>query len=193
MSQKSSQQMFLVYSNELYNLQRDKKNPANTLIEVSNKEFVRNNYSSSFLSGYLSAMLLDHLFQLGRNASGNYQGYSRGGTVRRTSTYKTPTAAEKKAVPPLTVQTTGSIIKRSQSASGSKTGSGTFSKIKNSVSQDVGQSIHSAENRVGKIFRTKSNGGTGSVYPKHSTIQMPRSNSPPSINVHGFGHIRTRR
>src|SRR5690242_14445620 len=44
-SKEDDERMFLVYSDEWYNIQKDPKNAKDTLIEVSNTEFVRNNYS----------------------------------------------------------------------------------------------------------------------------------------------------
>ncbi|WP_157800332.1 DUF4247 domain-containing protein [Sporolactobacillus pectinivorans] len=191
-SKNSVQQMFLVYPNELYDIQRDKKNPANTLIEVSNKEFVRNNYSSSFLRGFLSGVLLDHLFQLGSGSLGSYRGYTGGRTVPSSAKYQPPTASEKKTIPPITKQTTGSIIKRSRSGNSPNTLSSTFSKIKNSVTNDVGQAIRSAENSTGKIFKSNTGQGSNNVFPKNSRISVPKNNSPPKISTKGFGRIMKR-
>lgn len=44
-SKEDENQMFLVYSDKIYNLQKDKEKPSDTLIEISNKEFVRQNYN----------------------------------------------------------------------------------------------------------------------------------------------------
>lgn len=182
-SRTDSRQMFLVYPGELYNLQKDNKHPADTLIEVSNKAFVQDHYSASFLKGYLSAVLLDQLFQLGKQTIGGYRGYT-GTAQSRAPVYKPATAKDKKIAPPITRQTTGSIIRRGSSNSLS----GTFSKIKNSVSQDIGQAIHSAETNTGKIFKSN-NPGTGRIFPKNSTIRVPKNNSPPKFNAHSFGKI----
>jgi hypothetical protein len=191
-SRNDNQQMFLVYSDELYDLQRDKKNPDNTLIEVSNKEFVRNNYSSSFLKGYLSAVLLDRLYQLGKGALGNYRGYTDGNTIRPTVKYQPPTASEKKTIPPITKQTTGSIIKRSSSGNNSNSFSSTFSRIRNSVTKDVGQAINSVERNTGKILKSDTGQGTSKVFPKNSRISIPKNNSPPKVKFKSFGRIMRR-
>lgn len=188
-SKNNNRQMFLVYPDELYDIQRDTKNPANTLIEVSNKEFVHNHYSSSLLQGFLSGVLLDHLFQLGSGARGNYRGYTGGRSVPTSVKYQPPTANEKKVIPPITKQTTGSIIKRSSSGNNSNTLSGTFSKLKNSVTKDIGQVIRSAEKNTGKIFKSNSGQGTNKVFPNHSQISIPKNNSPPKINTKSFGRI----
>lgn len=189
MSKTDSQQMFLVYSNELYDIQKDKKNPNNTVIEVSNKAFVDNNYSSSFLKGYLSAVLLDQIFQLGQNAVGNYRGYTNSKTYPSASKYRRPTVQEKKVIPPITKQTTGSIIRRSNSGSNSNTVSSTLSKIGTSVSKDMGQAFRSVEKSTGKIFKANSGSGSNKVAPKSSTISIPKNNSPPKIKTGGFGKI----
>lgn len=191
-SKSSNQQMFLVYSGELYDIQRDKKNPTNTIIEVSNKEFVRNNYNSSFLKGYLSAVLLERLYRLGSNTLGKYRGYTGGKTVQPSAKYQAPTTSEKKTIPPITKRTTGSIIKRSRSVNNSSTFSNTFSKIKDSVTKDVGQTIHSVEKNTGKILKPKTSQRTNRVSPRSSRISIPKNNSPPRIHFKGFGRIRTR-
>ncbi len=54
--------MFLVYSDKIYNLQKDKEKPSDTLIEISNKEFVRQNYQPSFLQGYIMGSILNDIF-----------------------------------------------------------------------------------------------------------------------------------
>lgn len=184
----SNQQMFLAYPDELYNIQRDKKDPKNTLIEVSNKEFVRNNYSSSFLNGYLSAVLLDRLFQSVGNHAGNYRGYTIGSPARQSAKYQAPTVNEKKIVPPITKQTTGTIIRRSRSANNPNSLSSTFSKIKNSISKDVGQSINSLEKNTGRILKSETGQGT-KTFPKNSRISIPKNNSPPRVNFKSFGHV----
>lgn len=188
-SKNDSQQMFLVYPDELYDIQKDKKNPQNTLIEVSNKAFVHNNYSSSFLQGYLSAVLLDHLFQLSKSTIGNYRGYTSGKTVQPAAKYRPPTTQEKKIVPPITKQTTGSIIKRSSSGNGTNTLSSTFSKFKTNVTKDMSQAIKSVEKNTGKIFKSNTQSGNNKIYPKNSTISIPKSNSPPRVHTGSFGKI----
>lgn len=52
-SKEDENQMFLVYSDKIYNLQKDKEKPSDTLIEISNKEFVRQNYQPSFCKDIL--------------------------------------------------------------------------------------------------------------------------------------------
>lgn len=61
-SKEDAEHMFLIYSDELYHLQRDQAKPSDTLIEVDSKEYVRENYDSSFLQGYILASVLDDLF-----------------------------------------------------------------------------------------------------------------------------------
>lgn len=61
-SAESTERMFLVYSDQYYHLQQDPKKPEDTLVEVDSKEYVRQNYSSSFLQGYLTATLIGNLF-----------------------------------------------------------------------------------------------------------------------------------
>ncbi|WP_125653955.1 DUF4247 domain-containing protein [Paenibacillus baekrokdamisoli] len=115
--------MFLVYSDKIIHLQQDEKKLEDTLIEVDSKEYVRNNYSSSFLQGYLVASLLGDLFGNGRYGGGTYRGYSDRDTYKpQGGTYHKPTVQEKKIAPPMTVDRTGSIFKRSKTADSSKAG-----------------------------------------------------------------------
>ncbi|MFB5675742.1 DUF4247 domain-containing protein [Paenibacillus terreus] len=121
MSPESTERMFLVYSNEWYHLQQDPKKPSDTLIEVDTKQYVQQNYSSSFLQGYLVASLLDDLFDTMRG--GSYRGYtSRDVYKPPAGQYHAPTKSEKKAIPPITVDRSGSVIRRG--GTGSAVGSG---------------------------------------------------------------------
>ncbi|MBW7456660.1 DUF4247 domain-containing protein, partial [Paenibacillus sepulcri] len=95
-SDEKTDHMFLVYSDKIIHLQQDVKKPEDTLIEVDSKEYVRNNYSSSFLQGYIVASLLGDLF--GGSRGGSYRGYTDADTYKpKTGSYHAPTANEKKA------------------------------------------------------------------------------------------------
>ena len=61
-SPEDTERMFLVYGDEYYHLQQDPQKPADTLIEIDSKEYVQRNYDSSFLQGYLTAVLIGNLF-----------------------------------------------------------------------------------------------------------------------------------
>jgi hypothetical protein len=116
--QKSSpndDRMFLVYSNEIINIQKDPKNPKDTLIEVDSKEYVRKNYSPGFLEGYLLSSLINKLFDYGKYG-GTYRGYSTKDVYKPNGTYRTPTVEDKKVAPPMTVERSGSIFRRSKNA-----------------------------------------------------------------------------
>lgn len=62
MSKVDSQRMFLLYPDSLVQVEQDPTNPNNSLIEVSSKQFVENNYDHSFLTGYLTATILNNVF-----------------------------------------------------------------------------------------------------------------------------------
>lgn len=62
MSKVDPQRMFLLYPDSLVQVEQDPTNPSNTLIEVSSKQFVENNYNHSFLTGYLTATVLNNVF-----------------------------------------------------------------------------------------------------------------------------------
>lgn len=149
-SPEDNERMFLVYGNDYYHLQQDPNKTSDTLIEVSSKEYVQRNYSSSFLQGYLTASLLGDLFDsLGR--AGNYRGYTSKDVYKPSQgDYHKPTAADKKISPPLTVDRKGSIFRRGtdSSSDSSKVGSsGSWFNRDSSSSTD--------SNKKGKIERKK--------------------------------------
>jgi hypothetical protein len=133
-SKDDTERMFLVYSDEIIHLQKASDVPADTLIEVDSKEYVRQNYSPGFLEGYLLASVLGNLFDNGRYG-GDYRGYSSRDTYQPKTTYHKPTDTEKKLAPPMTVEKSGSIFRRSKGTdstaarSGSSTGSSSKGKI----------------------------------------------------------------
>ncbi|AZN42135.1 DUF4247 domain-containing protein [Paenibacillus albus] len=172
-SPEKTDHMFLVYSDKIIHLQQDTKKPEDTLIEVDSKEYVRNNYSSSFLQGYLVASLLGDLFDNGRYGQGSYRGYDdRDKYKPKSGNYHAPTTQEKKAIPPMTVNRTGSIFKRSKNADTSRVGEGgLFNKAPPKSS--------------GSITR-------GSDNDKKSSSFMPPKKSKPKTRV-GFGRVKRRR
>ncbi|QHT61927.1 DUF4247 domain-containing protein [Paenibacillus lycopersici] len=172
-STEAKDRMFLVYSNRIIHLQQDAEKPEDTLIEVDSKEYVRENYSSSFLEGYLLASFLGSLFDNGRYGHGTYRGYEERGTYKPTGgSYHAPSAQEKKAVPPMTVTRTGSIFKRSKNAD-STTKSGSGGALSNPSK--------------GKITRNDGSGGK-----KSSSWLTPRKSTKPKTRV-GFGRVSRRR
>ena len=75
-SKEDENPMFLVYSDKMYNLQKDKEKPSDTLIEISNEEFVRQNYQPSFLQGYIMGSILNDIFGSRKSSYGDYRGYN---------------------------------------------------------------------------------------------------------------------
>ncbi|PYE49195.1 DUF4247 domain-containing protein [Paenibacillus barcinonensis] len=158
-SAESTERMFLVYSDQYYHLQQDPKKPEDTLVEVDSKEYVRQNYSSSFLQGYLTATLIGNLFDaFGGRGSGNYRGYAERDTYKpKAGSYRAPTSNDKKLAPPLTVERKGSITRRGSDKDTSVgSGGGLFDRKK--------------EQSRGSIDRNKSSGGLGDLFdsPKKS-------------------------
>jgi hypothetical protein len=74
-SKEDAERMFLVYNDQLIHVMKDAEKPEDTLVEVSEKEFVRRHYNTSFLETYLMFRIVDDLFGLGRNRRGDYGGY----------------------------------------------------------------------------------------------------------------------
>jgi hypothetical protein len=193
MSKEDPERMFLVYSDEWYHLQRDAQKPSDTLIEVDNQEFVRQNYDFGFLEGYLLAGLLDKLFDSHKRYPGQYRGYSSKDIYKSKTDYRKPTEQEKKANPPLTVSGKGSIIKRGDKSTGAGTSIGSGGDItkKNSGSPP------STSGSTGTISKTSGSSGTvqsdSSAKSGTTKIAPPKNNSPPKTRVGGSGRITKRR
>ncbi|MCC3381154.1 DUF4247 domain-containing protein [Paenibacillus farraposensis] len=159
MSPQSNERMFLVYSDEWYHLQQDPAKKEDTLIEVDSKKYVEQNYSSSFLKGYLTATVLDALFNSLRG-SGSYRGYTSRDVYRPSQgQFHAPTVQEKKAIPPITVERKGVVTRRGK-GTGSSVGSGgglfdrgSSSPSRGSISRDQGSG--------GSIFGSPRNSYSG--------------------------------
>ncbi|NEN82880.1 DUF4247 domain-containing protein [Paenibacillus elgii] len=81
MSKDSEERMFLVYDNKIVNVQKDPNTEGTTLVEVDSIQYAKENYSSSFLQGYVAATLLQSLFGGGwfnnnRGTGNDYKGYT---------------------------------------------------------------------------------------------------------------------
>ncbi|GAS82285.1 DUF4247 domain-containing protein [Paenibacillus amylolyticus] len=158
-SAENTERMFLVYQDEYYHLQQDTNKPEDTLVEVDSKEYVRQNYDSSFLQGYLTATLIGNLFDsFGGRGNGNYRGYTNKDTYKPSAgSYRTPTSNDKKVAPPITVDRKGTITRRgSDKDSSVGSGGGLFNRNK--------------DQSKGTIDRNKSSGGLGGLFdsPKKS-------------------------
>lgn len=184
-SKTDTERMFLVYPDKWYHLQKDPKKPEDTLIEISNNEFVRQNYNPSFLEGYILASVLDKLFDSHKRYDGQYRGYTERDIYKPKTTYHTPTAQEKKATPPITTQGSGSIIKRSDRPS-STSNSGTTSVDTNESPIKKGKIIKSSDEGASYNQRKE-------IRPSSSSFSRPQSNSPPRVNSGGSGKITKRR
>ncbi|MDG0811753.1 DUF4247 domain-containing protein [Cohnella rhizosphaerae] len=176
-SKEDPDHMFLVYADQIIHVQKDPNNAADSLVEVDSKEYVRQNYSPSFLEGYLLASLIGNLFDSSRGGYyGDYRGYgSQKSYPPTTGTYRTPTVSDQKVAPPLTVDKKGSIFKRGgKSDSGSSVGSdGLFGKKKSST---------------GSITRD----GTSGSGSKSGSSFKPRKTTKPRTSFGGSGRIRRR-
>ncbi|MDI4650246.1 DUF4247 domain-containing protein [Cohnella hashimotonis] len=176
-SKDDPEHMFLVYSDQIIHVQKDPNKPEDSLIEVDSKEYVRQNYSPSFLEGYLLASLIGNLFDSSRGGYyGDYRGYGNQKSYPPTTgSYRTPTVSDQKVAPPLTVDKKGSIFKRgSKSDSGSSVGSdGLFGKKKPTT---------------GSITRDGTSGSKG----KSGSSFKPRKTTKPRTSFGGSGRIRRR-
>lgn len=193
-SKEDPDRMFLVYNDEWYHLQRDPQKPSDTLIEVDNKEFVRQNYNPGFLEGYILGSILNDLFDSHKRYPGNYRGYTSRDVYKPNIDYHIPTSQEKKATPPLTVEGKGSIIKRGDNSgggAGTSIGSGGDITKKSSgttpATGGTGTISKSPSDSSGSIS-SGSSSGSGS-----SKFAPPKNNSPPKTRVGGSGRITKRR
>lgn len=149
-SKENPDRMFLVYPDEWYHLQKDPQKPSDTIIEVDSKEFVLQNYAPSFLEGYIVGSVLSNLFDSWKRYPGTYRGYTSKDIYKPSVDYRPPTAQEKKAIPPITVERGGSIIKRSDKPSGSGTSIGADGNVlKKSPSTTVPRNNSPPKTRVG--------------------------------------------
>ncbi|MFD0772207.1 DUF4247 domain-containing protein [Bacillus sp. CGMCC 1.60114] len=189
MSKEDENQMFLVYPDEWYNIQKDKEKPSDTLIEVSNKEFVRQNYQPSFLEGFIVGSIVSNLFDSHKPYYGDYRGYTSRKTYKPIIDYRPPTVQEKKTLPPLTKQGTGSIIKRSDKVNNSGTSVGS----EDGVTKKGNQTVPPSEQNKGKIIKSPDKPSGSDVKPKSSITTPPKNTSPPKTRVGGSGKITKRR
>ncbi|TCZ80041.1 DUF4247 domain-containing protein [Paenibacillus albiflavus] len=177
-SKEDMERMFLVYSDEIYHIQKDPNKPEDTLIEVSSKEYVRNNYASDFLRGYITASILGSLFDsVGSWGSGNYRGYGTKDTYKPKTDYTKPTEQDKKAKPPITVNKTGSITKRNSSGTSSKSSSS------DNKSNDSGGIFGKITRNSGDSSSSGSSGSSSSSKSSSVTKKPPKVSSPKT----GFG------
>ncbi|MDM5190475.1 DUF4247 domain-containing protein [Bacillus sp. DX4.1] len=188
-SKEDENQMFLVYSDKIYNLQKDKEKPSDTLVEISNKEFVRQNYQPSFLQGYILASILDDIFDSRKSYHGDYRGYTDRKNHKPVIPERPPTQEEKKTPPPITKQGKGSIIKRSDKIQEPKTSVGD----KGSITEKGSKTVPPSTENKGKIIKSPGNSGGSDVKPKSSIKSPPRNTSPPKTRVGGSGKITKRR
>jgi hypothetical protein len=149
-SKESTQEMFLVYSDRLIHLQQDVNRPQDTIIEVDDRQFVKDNYDPSFLEGYLLASTLDRIFgsdwHFGKGHYGHYRGYESDPNYKPNPPTGPPVSKKTSLDIPKTVTGSGSFTRRSDlpSASqgqGTTTGpspSGSDSQISSSKSRPSG-------------------------------------------------------
>ncbi|MFD2673563.1 DUF4247 domain-containing protein [Marinicrinis sediminis] len=77
-SKNDSEHMFLVYEDHLVHVMQDAAKPQNTLVELSDKQFVQQSYSMGLLETYLILQIVDEVFDLKykkRKYAGTYGGY----------------------------------------------------------------------------------------------------------------------
>ncbi|KIL46416.1 DUF4247 domain-containing protein [Jeotgalibacillus campisalis] len=105
MSEENEGKQIFIYDQYFVTLTQSEDNASNTMIEVAEEEFVRNNYSPGFFEGYLLASLLGNIFGNnwstqrnqtcnlnpercygGYNSSGSYVGKTSTPTIRGAST-----------------------------------------------------------------------------------------------------------
>ncbi|MDI3257600.1 MAG: DUF4247 domain-containing protein [Kyrpidia sp.] len=163
-SKESTQEMFLAYPDRLVHLQQDPARPQDTVIEIDDRQFVKDNYDPSFLEGFLLASTLDRIFGGGWHFGGGHYGHYRGYERNPDYTPNPPTgppAAKKTSLEiPKTVAGSGTFTRRSDLPS-----SPSISGADAAGSPSKGsQGISSSESRPSRGFSTppKTRSGTGS-------------------------------
>ncbi|MBN3527412.1 DUF4247 domain-containing protein [Paenibacillus apiarius] len=164
-SENSDERMFLVYRDELIQIQQDPNNPEDSLIEVDSKEYVRQNYDRSFLETYITYKILDSLFDSVRGY-GQYRGYTDRGNYAPAKPYRKPTVEDKKKAPPITVDRKGSIFRRG-SDKDTTVGSG----------GSIFTREPSDRSSKGSITRNRDGGGSSQKYnpPKVKKYKPPKT------------------
>ncbi|WP_195570630.1 DUF4247 domain-containing protein [Paenibacillus sp. 1001270B_150601_E10] len=166
-SKEDPERMFLVYSNQIIQIQQDQEQPKDALIEVASKEYVKQNYDRSFLEMYLTYKIVDSMFD-SLSGLGKYRGYTDRKVYTPSKPYHAPTKEDMKKAPPITVDRKGSIFKRGSSndstvGSSSNIFKRTPSSSKGTISRDKsGTSIKNPTIKKYKPPKTRS--GKGSVF-----------------------------
>ncbi|MCR8642085.1 DUF4247 domain-containing protein [Paenibacillus sp. N1-5-1-14] len=189
-SKEDPERMFLVYSDKLYNIQKDPAKPTDTLIEVDNKAYVENNYASDFLQAYITLKILDEVFDfVGDSHARKYRGYTSRDIYKPQTIYKTPTKEEKKQAPPMTVDRKGSVTKRGTnnstgSSSSSDSNKSTTNIFKKSDEQSKSTPApNTSKDSTGKVIRrddkssTNSSSSTGSSSTSNSSSSSSKSSN----------------
>jgi hypothetical protein len=125
-SKESLDQMFLLYSDKVINIQKDPKDSSNTLVEVDSVEYAKQHYDSSFLQGFLAASLLQSVMGggwFGNNRGNDYRGYTQTPTYKSTDSSKTTAPTVKKDAPSTTDRTGTFSTSKKSTTSGSNIGS----------------------------------------------------------------------
>jgi len=151
----------LVYDNYVVTVKKDDNKDQDSLIYVSSYQFVRNNTDSGFWQGYITARLLDVLFDgIGMRAppyypGGSYKGpwdYSGGSKDSSDHSLKKPDSVAK----PSTSQGTGAVTRKSPDSSSN-----------GSVSVDNSDHSSGGSSKSGGFIspssKPKTSGGTGTV------------------------------
>ncbi|SEB76875.1 DUF4247 domain-containing protein [Paenibacillus sp. GP183] len=101
-SKESLDQMFLLYSDKVINIQKDPKDSNNTLVEVDSVQYAKEHYDSSFLQGFLAASLLQSVMGggwFGNHRGNDYRGYTQTPTYRSSDSTQTVAPTVKKDTP----------------------------------------------------------------------------------------------
>jgi hypothetical protein len=150
-SKESPDQMFLLYSDKVINIQKDPKDSNNSLVQIDSIEYAKNHYDSSFLQGYLAAALLQSVMGggwFGNNRSNEYRGYTQTPTYSSDSSKSTQAAKEKT---PVTSDRTGTFsTNRKSVTSNSDIGSSSFGSSSTNRKNDG-----STQNRITKPSSSK--------------------------------------
>lgn len=149
MSKESDDQMFLLYKDQVINVQKDPENANNTLVEMNTIEYAKQHYDSSFLQTFLTAAALQSVLGGGwfnSHSNSNYKGYSSTPQQQNSgSTNKkdTPSTSDRKGSFDTGKKNTESSIKSGRnesSSSSSRKNDGSAPKVKSDTGSKPGTS-----------------------------------------------------
>jgi hypothetical protein len=188
-SKESPDQMFLIYSDNIVNIQKDPQNAGNTLVEIDSIQYAKENYDSSFLQGFFTAAVLQTLFDSaassGKQATQSYRGYtSNTGSDTKSSTSSSSVNKDQ----PATTDRSGSFSSKSNSGTGKTDSGSTNSSVddnKSSGTTGTFRTNNSSSSSSGSSSSSKSSSSSASRKNDGSTPSYKAPSKPSTSKKSG--------